>query len=64
MEGACIRRMIYFAYHMRFIDAQIAALGTVLKNCEHELKRRRQEAKEHGEQMKVGYFGCLSLKLS
>ncbi|CAM9138100.1 unnamed protein product, partial [Hapterophycus canaliculatus] len=30
----------------------IAALGVELKICEHELKRRRREAKEHGEQMK------------
>ncbi|CAM9889516.1 unnamed protein product [Scytosiphon promiscuus] len=30
----------------------IAALAVELERCEHELKRRRREAKEHGEQMK------------
>lgn len=37
-----------------FVDAQIAVLGVELNKCVNELKRRRLEAKEHAEQMKVG----------
>lgn len=39
-----------------FVDAQIALLGVELNKCVNELKRRRLEAKEHAEQMKVLYY--------
>lgn len=38
------------------VDEQMAALGVELEKRNKELKRRRQEAKEHAEQMKVQYY--------
>ncbi len=33
--------------------AQVAAFGAKLEQSENEVKRRRRDAKEHAEQMKV-----------
>lgn len=38
---------------LRSVHAQVAALGAELEKSEHELRRRRREAKEHVQQMKV-----------
>lgn len=37
-------------------DEQMATLRLELEQRDNELKRRRQEAKEHAEQMKVQYY--------
>ena len=37
----------------QFFHAQVAALGAKLEKSENEVKRRRRDAKEHAEQMKV-----------
>lgn len=48
-SSTCASRFV----SLRYVRAQVAALSVELEKSENEVKRRRREAKEHAEQMKV-----------